>query len=109
MKFYRFIFLTRKWAVDKARLLSRLKQLGSANAALKQTKPPPMWLLIFPEGTNISKNGRAASQKWSEKSGIPDMRNALLPRSTGLSLCVSELKNSVEYLYDCTLAYEGIP
>ncbi|RMY37887.1 hypothetical protein D0864_16456, partial [Hortaea werneckii] len=69
----------------------------------------PMWLLIFPEGTNISGNTRQGSRKFSEKSGIPDMRHQLLPRSTGLQFCLQELHGTVEYLYDCTIGYEGIP
>jgi len=109
MRFYGFIFLTRKWAVDKARFLHRLKQLSPQGGLSTGINGPSMWLLIFPEGTNASKNGRAASKRWSDKSGTPDLRNLLLPRSTGLLLCLTELKDSVEYLYDCTLAYEGIP
>jgi lysocardiolipin and lysophospholipid acyltransferase len=68
-----------------------------------------MWLLIFPEGTNVSKNGRAASHRWADKQGIEDMKHCLLPRSTGLAFCLTELEDSLEYLYDCTLAYGGIP
>jgi lysocardiolipin and lysophospholipid acyltransferase len=68
-----------------------------------------MWLLLFPEGTNLSSNGRAASKKWADKNGIVDLRHALLPRSTGLHFSLEELKDSVEWMYDCTLAYEGVP
>jgi lysocardiolipin and lysophospholipid acyltransferase len=68
----------------------------------------PMWLLIFPEGTNLSFNGRRKSKAWSDKSGIPDMRHQLLPRKTGLLFCLDELADTVEWIYDCTVAYEGI-
>ncbi|KAL1608665.1 hypothetical protein SLS59_001855 [Nothophoma quercina] len=113
MMFYGFIFLSRKWATDKERFTYRLKKLSTPHeAAVTGANPKglnPMWLLIFPEGTNLSDNGRKASTKWAEKNGIQDLRHALLPRSTGLSYCLQELRDSVDYMYDCTVAYEGVP
>lgn len=111
MMLYGFIFLSRKWATDKERFQYRLKKLSTSHAGPLSGTPglDPMWLLIFPEGTNLSTNGRVASKKWADKNGIPDLRHALLPRSTGLSFCLQELKDTVEYMYDCTLAYEGVP
>lgn len=102
MMFYGFIFMARKWATDRARLHHRLCRLA---------RPPlgPMWLLIFPEGTNISANTRHKSAEYCAKTGLADMRHQLLPRSTGLQYCLQELGDTVEYLYDCTIAYEGIP
>ncbi|KAH7378377.1 acyltransferase-domain-containing protein [Phaeosphaeria sp. MPI-PUGE-AT-0046c] len=108
---YGFIFLSRKWATDQERFKYRLKKLSTSHAGpLSGSKGlDPMWLLIFPEGTNLSNNGRRASKKWADKNQIPDLRHALLPRSTGLLFCLQELKGSVEYMYDCTVAYEGVP
>lgn len=57
----------------------------------------------------MSRNARKASQKWSEKSGTPDLKHVILPRSRGLQTCLQGLEGSVEWLYDCTIAYEGIP
>lgn len=110
MQFFGFIFLSRKWNKDKPRFQHRLQKLSSRhNGPMSGTQDlDPMWLLIFPEGTNLSKNGRASSKKWSEKAGIPDLKHALLPRSTGLQFCLQELKETVEYVYDCTVAYEGV-
>ena len=69
----------------------------------------PMWLIIFPEGTNLSANTRQQSRKWADKQGIKDLEHQLLPRSTGLLYCLQELKGTVDWVYDCTLAYEGVP
>ncbi|KAF3926108.1 hypothetical protein ABW21_db0200311 [Orbilia brochopaga] len=107
MQFYGFIFLARKWDKDQQRFAHRLNQL-----AAKDRKPedrPPMWLLIFPEGTNMCATGRAASQKYADKMGIKNHDHVLLPRITGLQYCLQQLDSSVEWLYDCTMAYEGIP
>lgn len=68
-----------------------------------------MWLLMFPEGTNLSRNGRAASVRWAKKQGIPDLEYQLIPRSTGTYFCLKGLDSTVEWVYDCTLAYDGVP
>jgi lysocardiolipin and lysophospholipid acyltransferase len=111
MMFYGFIFLSRKWSTDQERFRYRLKKLSTCHKGPLSGSSglDPMWLLIFPEGTNVSQNGRDASKRWADKNQIEDLRHALLPRSTGLSFCLKELEGSVEYLYDCTLAYEGVP
>lgn len=100
-QFYNFIFLSRKWETDKYRFKSALNHLKSPN--------DPMWLLIFPEGTNLSAVTREKSAAWAKKSGVPDMKHQLLPRTTGLQFCLQELRQSTNWLYDCTIAYEGVP
>lgn len=103
MQFYGFIFLARKWEQDKPRFIHRLSKLAAGTA-----ESNPMWLLIFPEGTNLSDNGRNASKRFADKMGWPDMRHQLIPRTTGLRFCLEQLQGSVEWVYDCTVAYEGI-
>ncbi|KAK0895227.1 hypothetical protein LTR91_016981 [Friedmanniomyces endolithicus] len=100
-QFYNFIFLSRKWETDKWRFKQAFNHLRNPE--------DPMWLLIFPEGTNLSEVTRAKSASWAKKSGTTDMKNQLLPRSTGLQFCLQELKASTNWLYDCTIAYEGVP
>jgi len=110
MMFYGFIFLSRKMAVDQPRMAHRLKKLKTVHTGPGgEQYLDPMWLLLFPEGTNLSGNGRAKSAKWAEKIGVKDPEHVLLPRSTGTYFCLSELKGTVEYVYDCTVAYEGVP
>jgi lysocardiolipin and lysophospholipid acyltransferase len=111
MMFYSFIFLARKWATDKPRFEHRLQKLKASHSGpLSGSKGlDPMWLMIFPEGTNLSSNGRKSSAKWAEKQGMEDLKHQLLPRSTGLLFCLRELKGTVDWVYDCTVAYEGIP
>ncbi|KAK4162807.1 acyltransferase-domain-containing protein [Cladorrhinum sp. PSN259] len=110
MMFYGFIFMSRKMATDQPRLTHRLGKLKTKHIAPDgSTYLDPMWLLLFPEGTNASQNGRNKSAKWAEKIGVKDCEHLLLPRSTGTFFCLNELKGTVDYVYDCTVAYEGVP
>jgi len=111
MRFYGFIFMSRKMATDQPRLAHRLQKLKTVHSGpLSGTSGlDPMWLLIFPEGTNLSANTRKKSVAWAEKQGIKDFQHVLLPRSTGTFFCLNELKGTVDYVYDCTVAYGGIP
>ena len=111
MMFFSFMFLARNWAKDKPRFTHRLQKLKTKHAGPLSGSSvyDPMWLMIFPEGTNLSNNGRRISAKWAEKQGLADFRHQLQPRSTGLLYCLQELKGTVDWVYDCTVAYEGIP
>ena len=101
MQFAQFIFLKRKWEQDKPRMAAHLQKFNNPK--------DPMWLMMFPEGTNLADSTREASKKWADKNGIDDMRHMLLPRSTGLQFILQELRKTVDYVYDCTIAYEGVP
>lgn len=110
MMFFGFIFMSRKMATDKPRMAHRLRKLREVHVDSRGRKYlSPMWLLLFPEGTNLSGNGRKKSAQWAAKTGINDLDHMLLPRSTGLFFCLNELRGSIEYVYDCTVAYEGVP
>ncbi len=110
MMFFSFIFMSRKMATDQPRMAHRLRKLRQVKTSPRgEAYLDPMWLLLFPEGTNLSANGRRKSEQWADKNGLRDPEHVMLPRSTGLYFCLSELKGTVEYMYDCTVAYEGIP
>lgn len=111
MMAYSFVFMARNWARDKPRLQHRLQKLkGQHKGPLSGSQAmDPMWLMIFPEGTNLSANGRKASKKWADKQGLQDYQHLLIPRTTGLQYCLQELEGTVDWVYDCTVAYEGIP
>ncbi|OAA78539.1 Phospholipid/glycerol acyltransferase [Akanthomyces lecanii RCEF 1005] len=109
MMFFGFIFMSRKMATDRPRLAHRLQKLRQLKSDPNGNKYyDPMWLLLFPEGTNLSANGRRKSSTWAAKNDLQDPEHVMLPRSTGTFFCLNELKGSVEYVYDCTVAYEGI-
>ena len=103
-----FVFMSRNMKTDTPRLTRRLGQLKRRNNGGKGALQP-MWLMMFPEGTNLSKNGRAKSVKWAERQGEQDLKYTLIPRSTGTYFCLKALDGTVEWVYDCTLAYDGVP
>lgn len=100
-----FVFMSRKMKKDQPRLSRRLTQLRRHISVGFD----PMWLMIFPEGTNLSRNGRLKSALWAETKGHQDLRHQLLPRSAGTYFCLKALEGTLEWVYDCTLAYDGIP
>lgn len=111
MMFYGFIFMARKWMSDKPRLQHRLEKLKTQHTGSKSStsKFDPMWLMIFPEGTNLSTNTKRRSDEYGSKQGFPPLKHAILPRSTGLFFCLQQLKGTVDWVYDCTVAYSGPP
>ena len=103
MEFFEFIFLKRKWASDEIVLRTNLTR-----ARLDHL---PLWLLLFPEGTNITPDTRARSSDYAKKKDISvEPRHVLLPRSTGLHASLLELSKDkyANHLLDTTLAYSGV-
>ncbi|OGE49137.1 hypothetical protein PENARI_c023G00633 [Penicillium arizonense] len=111
MMFYGFIFMARKWQSDKPRLQHRLEKLKTRLTGSNSARPQfdPMWLLIFPEGTNLSTNTKGRSDAFGKKMDLPSFKHQILPRSTGLFFCLQQLRGTVDWVYDCTIAYEGPP
>ncbi|KAI9021006.1 acyltransferase-domain-containing protein [Phycomyces nitens] len=100
MQYFDFIFLKRKLADDKDTIQDNLMRSKEVNL--------PMWLLLFPEGTVISKKMRDRSEAYAKKNDLKDNQYTLLPRSTGLRLSTEALGDSVEWLYDMTIGYSGV-
>ncbi|KIK04274.1 hypothetical protein K443DRAFT_93492 [Laccaria amethystina LaAM-08-1] len=107
MQFFKFIFLARSWASDRLQLASDLASL--AKAAEKEDRP--LCFMLYPEGTLVSNDTRPRSKKFAEKMGIVDLKNILLPRSTGLHYSLRSLAPRIPdlRLLDLTVVYPGIP
>ncbi|KAI9105883.1 acyltransferase-domain-containing protein [Phlyctochytrium arcticum] len=101
MQFFEFIFLARKWALDRtvmSKILHRCQQ-----------DKLPLWLAIFPEGTVITDDTRSKSRAYAKKMDIPDdPAHVLIPKSTGLFYCLKNLQPDVTHLFDITMGYEGL-
>ncbi len=100
MQLSQFIFLKRNWEKDKPHLSAHLQKLNKPS--------DPMWLMLFPEGTNLAPSTRKKSKKWAVKNGIEDLQHTLLPRSTGLQFCLQELRHTVEIGQHVLAAIQGL-
>lgn len=126
MKTYDFIFLTRKWAVDKLTMALHLSRIdanargkGPASGAVpdangdwpKGNDPSRSWpyqMLIFPEGTNLSANTRSKTEAYAAKVERTPFKHVLLPKTTGLRYTLLKLRGTVEEVYDLTIGYSGV-
>ncbi|KAJ3021057.1 hypothetical protein HKX48_009302 [Thoreauomyces humboldtii] len=101
MQFFEFIFLARKWAVDRA-MMSRILHRSLSDRL-------PLWLVIFPEGTVITDNTKSKSQAYAKKMDITDQpQHVLIPKATGLFFCIKNLQPDAKNLWDVTMGYEGL-
>ncbi|CEP16595.1 hypothetical protein [Parasitella parasitica] len=100
MRFFDFIFLQRKLAMDRDNIISNLERSKKGNQSL--------WLVLFPEGTVVSPCTRKRSKEFAESNDMHDNIYTLLPRSTGLRLCATTLADSIDYIYDFTIGYSGV-
>ncbi|XP_021738566.1 probable 1-acyl-sn-glycerol-3-phosphate acyltransferase 5 [Chenopodium quinoa] len=93
-----FIPVHRKWEIDEPimhKMLSTLKD-----------PQDPLWLAIFPEGTDFTEQKSIRSQKYAADHGLPILTNVLLPKTKGFFACMEELRNSLDAVYDVTIGYK---
>ena len=63
---FRFIFLARSWASDQVQLHEKLSKLGKK----AEQEDNPFALILFPEGTLVSRDTRPISRRYAEKLGV---------------------------------------
>nr|GEW83245.1 probable 1-acyl-sn-glycerol-3-phosphate acyltransferase 4 [Tanacetum cinerariifolium] len=98
-KVLEFISVERKWEVDEVMMRKML---------LNFTNPlDPLWLALFPEGTDFTEEKCLKSQKFAAENGLPIMKNVLLPKTRGFHTCLEILRGSLDAVYDVTIAYKN--
>ncbi|OWM83789.1 hypothetical protein CDL15_Pgr004220 [Punica granatum] len=93
-----FISVERKWEVDEPimrRMLSSFKD-----------PQDPLWLALFPEGTDFTEQKCLRSKKYAAENGLPIMKYVLLPKTKGFYACLEELRATVDAVYDVTIGYK---
>ncbi|KAH9624669.1 hypothetical protein KSS87_001679 [Heliosperma pusillum] len=93
-----FIPVQRKWEIDEQIMHQMLSTL--------QDPQDPLWLAIFPEGTDFTEPKSIRSQRFAADHGLPILRNVLLPKTKGFYVCWDKLKNSLDAVYDVTIGYK---
>ncbi|KAL2328930.1 hypothetical protein Fmac_022357 [Flemingia macrophylla] len=94
-----FIPVERKWDADES--VMRLM--------LSTFKDPqdPLWLALFPEGTDFTEQKCLRSQNYASEHGLPILKNVLLPKTKGFCTCLQELRGSLTSVYDVTIGYKN--
>uniref|UniRef100_A0A0D3EUS8 1-acylglycerol-3-phosphate O-acyltransferase n=3 Tax=Oryza TaxID=4527 RepID=A0A0D3EUS8_9ORYZ len=95
---FEFIPVERKWEIDEAIIQNKL-------SAFKDPRDP-LWLAVFPEGTDYTEKKCIKSQEYASEHGLPILKNVLLPKTKGFLCCLQELKSSLDAVYDVTIAYK---
>ncbi|XP_031479553.1 probable 1-acyl-sn-glycerol-3-phosphate acyltransferase 5 isoform X1 [Nymphaea colorata] len=93
-----FIPVERKWEHDE--LLIR-EMLSTFLDPLD-----PLWLIVFPEGTDYTEQKCLRSQQHAKENGLPILKHVLLPKTKGFSVCTELLRNSLDKVYDVTIGYK---
>uniref|UniRef100_A0A8C5MYN6 Lysocardiolipin acyltransferase 1 n=1 Tax=Leptobrachium leishanense TaxID=445787 RepID=A0A8C5MYN6_9ANUR len=104
MQIAAFIFIHRKWEEDKNHFEAMLDYFCD----IKE----PLQLLIFPEGTDLTENTKARSDKFAEKNELQKYDYVLHPRTTGFTFIVDRLRegHNLDAIHDITVAYpQNIP
>ncbi|KAF5194134.1 Lysocardiolipin acyltransferase [Thalictrum thalictroides] len=93
-----FISVERKWEADALNMYHMLSTF---------TDPEdPLWLALFPEGTDFSEQKCMHSQTYARENGLPVLQNVLLPKTKGFYACLEVLRNSLDAVYDVTIGYK---
>ncbi|KAF4348188.1 hypothetical protein CsatB_006196 [Cannabis sativa] len=93
-----FIPVVRKWEVDESIMHQML-------STFKDPKDP-LWLALFPEGTDYSEQKCIRSQKYAAENGLPILNNVLIPKTKGFFTCLEGLRGSIDAVYDIAIAYK---
>ncbi len=89
---------------DRNELFSLLRSFAS------NSSKAPTHLLLFPEGWPNDQDRRsmiAKSVEFAKREGRPQLKNLLLPRTTGFYASLDSLREASPVVYDVTMAYRG--
>lgn len=78
-----FISVERRWEVDESPLHQMLSTFKNPQ--------DPLWLAVFPEGTDFTEHKCIRSQKYASENGLPILKHVLLPKTKGFCACLEDL------------------
>ncbi|CAM8901553.1 unnamed protein product [Rhodiola kirilowii] len=93
-----FISVERKWEIDESTFHHMLSTFTEAR--------DPLWLALFPEGTDFTEKKCIRSQQYAAENGLPVLKNVLLPKTKGFYACLEFLRDSLDAVYDVTIGYK---
>ena len=98
MQMSRFIYISRKWEKDEARIGKLLGYLG------KHSSEHPYQVVLFPEGTNLTQSTLEKSKKYGEANNLKSLEYLLHPRTTGFTYIVQQMRESKLYQFSSVYA-----
>nr|XP_043624925.1 probable 1-acyl-sn-glycerol-3-phosphate acyltransferase 5 [Erigeron canadensis]XP_043624926.1 probable 1-acyl-sn-glycerol-3-phosphate acyltransferase 5 [Erigeron canadensis]XP_043624927.1 probable 1-acyl-sn-glycerol-3-phosphate acyltransferase 5 [Erigeron canadensis] len=94
-----FISVARKWEIDESPMRHMLSTFKNYQ--------DPLWLVVFPEGTDFTEQKCIRSQKFASENDLPILHNVLLPKTKGFTACFDELRGCLDAVYDITIGYKN--
>ncbi|CAA0827417.1 Probable 1-acyl-sn-glycerol-3-phosphate acyltransferase 4 [Striga hermonthica] len=94
-----FVPVERKWEVDEPVMRQMLETFTDPR--------DPLWLAVFPEGTDYTEKKCKNNQKFAIENGLPVLKNVLVPKTRGFLACLEILRVSLDAVYDVTIAYKN--
>ncbi|XP_074564881.1 putative 1-acyl-sn-glycerol-3-phosphate acyltransferase 5 [Curcuma longa] len=95
---FEFIAVERNWEIDESIMHEKLSSLKDPR--------DPLWLVVFPEGTDYTEKKCIKSQQFAAENGLPILKNVLIPKTKGFFACFGALRNSLDAVYDVTIGYK---
>ncbi|KAI3894562.1 hypothetical protein MKX03_027592 [Papaver bracteatum] len=93
-----FVSVKRKWEMDEPVMHQMLSTFTD--------REDPLWLALFPEGTDFTEQKCLRSQKYAAENNLPIMKYVLLPKAKGFYACLETMRCSLDAVYDVTIAYK---
>ena len=101
MQIMMYIFLTRKKEnnTDIPHISNMITYLNKSSTS----KPS---LLLFPEGTDLSKSNIEKNNEYARKNNLQETHQILYPKPGGLLTCLNSLSDQNTVIHDVTIAYK---
>lgn len=84
MQSMRYIFISRKWAVDEKLIKEGIEYYIDSGLSAQ--------LLMFPEGTDLSPSNKEKGHRYANDNGLQKYDYVLHPRTKGFCLCMEEFR-----------------
>ncbi|KAL7631213.1 UNVERIFIED_CONTAM: hypothetical protein RMT77_018481 [Armadillidium vulgare] len=99
MQINHYVFLRRNWNTDKDVISKLVKYFKEINLTYQ--------ILLFPEGTNLTKSTKRRSDEYGNKNNFPLYDYVLHPRTTGFCFLSQEMMKAqhLDAIYDVTVMY----
>ncbi|VVC25989.1 Acyltransferase, C-terminal domain,Phospholipid/glycerol acyltransferase [Cinara cedri] len=97
-----FLYIQRRWDHDQTSMKKQLKYFSDLNDTHQ--------ILLFPEGTDLSPNNIARSNKYADKNNLPNYKYVLHPKTTGFVFLADTMRTNKQLnaVYDLTVGYPDL-